>query len=585
MPERIRMLARDIVERIAAGEVIERPASVVRELVANALDAAATTIRIELHDGGLRLIRVADDGEGILADDLPLAVMSHATSKVRELADLEQVATLGFRGEALASIAAVAEVEIASAADDSGLARVLRSGPEMPVEMAEAPRTRGVTVTVRDLFAAVPARRALLRGPRVEAGRVLAVVRACALARPRVRFTVVSDGSVLLQTPGSGLADTVMAIYGSDVARSLLPFNAASTSEATITGVIAARVFHTATREHVLLIVNGRPVANRALLAAVEAGYRPLLRKGRHPLLIAEVNVPPDQVDANIHPAKTEVLLSHEQAVAVALREAVHAALGQSPLSALASAADTATSQFARPMPLVFPPRRVRRATRVAERRHSYAAVADDSAPDLLDLGEWEPLAQFEETLILARTPAGHLLLVDQHRAHERILYERLLQRRNAIRLPNMGADSASYDDSAQMLLQPVLVELSPLQARQLEPRLDELRGLGLDCQPFGGSVFLVRSVPHLPGMARDAASIAAALTEDAATDSNDWLDVVCVSLACRTAIRRGQSLTPEEQRALLADLRGVAVTAACPHGSPLLLRYTRSGLARAFDW
>ncbi|HEU5347310.1 MAG TPA: DNA mismatch repair endonuclease MutL [Ktedonobacterales bacterium] len=585
MPEQIRMLGRDVVERIAAGEVIERPASVVRELVANALDAGATTIRIELHDGGLRLIRVADDGEGVQADDLPLAVASHATSKVRELADLQQVVTLGFRGEALASIAAVAEMEIASAADDSGLARVLRAGPDMTPETAEAPRTRGTSVTVRDLFATVPARRALLRGPRVEAGRVLAVVRGCALAHPAVRFTVVADRAVLLQTPGSSLADAVAAIYGSDAARSLLSLSRSRVGDATIAGVVAARAFHTATREHVLLIVNGRPVANRSLLTALEAGYRPLLRKGRHPLLIAALTVPPDQVDVNIHPAKAEVLLRHEQVLAPALREAVHVALAQSPLSALGHAGDDiAAGRFPRPVSLVLPSRRFRRAARLAERRRSYVASADDAA---LDAGEWEPLAQFDETLILARTAAGHLLLVDQHRAHERILYERLLRRRDARRAAGAGADAdmASVEESAQMLLQPVLVELSPLQARQLEPRLDELRALGLDCQPFGGSVFLVRAVPHLPGMVHDAAAVAATLAEDAATDSNDWLDVVCVSLACRTAIRRGQALTPEEQRALLADLRGVAVATACPHGSPLLLRYSRGGLARAFEW
>ena len=578
MPERIAPLAREVVERIAAGEVIERPASVVRELIDNALDAHATTIRIELQDGGLRLVRVADDGEGMLADDLPLTVTPHATSKVRSLSDLEHVATLGFRGEALASIAAVAEVEIASAADESGVARTLRAGPEMPAALAETPRNRGTTVTVRALFATVPARRALLRSSRVEAGRSLAVVRAYALAHPAIHFTLVSDGAVILQTTGRDRTDAIAAIYGSDVARALLPIGPAQVGESTITGVAASRSFHCANRDHVLLVVNGRPVANRALMAALEAGYRPLLRKGRHPLLIAEIVAPLNQVDANIHPSKTEVLLRHEQSLAAALREAVHTAMGQAPLNALESAGDLATGQFSRPLQLRFPQRRIRRATRLAERPRLYDVSAEETVLDA-DAGEWQPLAQFDDTLILARTANGQLLLVDQHRAHERILYERLLQRRKAL------ARGIEVGQSAQMLLQPLLVELSPLQARQLEPRLDELRALGLDCQPFGDSVFLVRAVPQLPGMAHDVAGVAAALTEEAATDSDDWLDVVCISLACRSAIRRGQSLTPEEQRALLADLRAVMVVASCPHGSPLLLRYSRSGLARAFEW
>lgn len=577
MPERIAPLAREMIERIAAGEVIERPASVVRELIDNALDAHATAIRIELQEGGLRLIRVADNGEGLLADDLPLTVTPHATSKVRSLTDLEHVATLGFRGEALASVAAVAEVEIASAADESGIARTLRTGPEIPVAMEEAPRSRGTTVTVRALFATVPARRALLRSSRVEAGRSLSIVRAYALAHPAVHFTLVSDGAFMLQTPGHDRAEAIAAIYGSDVARALLPVGPTQADETIISGVAASRAFHSANRDHVLLVVNGRPVANRALIAALEAGYRPLLHKGRHPLLIAEITAPLNQVDANIHPSKAEVLLRHEQALATALRDAVRTAMGQAPLTALESASDLAAGRFARALQLRLPARRNRRAARLAEQPHRYDIHTEESALD--GAGAWEPLAQFDDTLILARTANGQLLLIDQHRAHERILYERLLQRRNEL------ASGAEIDQSAQLLLQPLLVELTPIQARQLEPRLDELRALGLDCQPFGDSVFLVRAVPHLPDMAHDAAAVAASLTEDAATDSNDWLDVVCISLACRTAIRRGQPLTHEEQRALLADLRSVMVVASCPHGSPLLLRYSRSGLARAFEW
>src|SRR5690348_14696332 len=409
MPERIAPLAREVIERIAAGEVIERPASVVRELIDNALDAHATTIRIELQDGGLRLIRVADDGEGILADDLPLTVTPHATSKVRSLADLEHVATLGFRGEALASIAAVAEVEIASAADESGIAHSLRTGPEMPVVIAETPRNRGTTVTLRALFATVPARRALLRSSRVEAGRSLSVVRAYALAHPAVQFTLVSDGAVLLQTTGHDRAEAIAAIYGSDVARALISFGPSQAGEATITGVAASRAFHSANRDHVLLVVNGRPVANRALLAALEAGYRPLLRKGRHPLVVAEIVAPLNQVDANIHPSKTEVLLRHEQALAAALREAVHTAMGQSPLTALETASDFAGGQFSRPLQLRFPQRRSRPMARLAEQPKFYDASPEDTVLDA-DPGEWEPLAQFDETLILARTANGQLL-------------------------------------------------------------------------------------------------------------------------------------------------------------------------------
>ena len=364
----------------------------------------------------------------------------HATSKVRSVADLERVVTLGFRGEALASIAAVAELEIASAADDIGLAHALRVGLDTPAIVTETPRARGTTVIVRDLFATVPARRALLRSARVEAGSILAVVRAYALAHSATRFTVVGDGFVLLQASGSDCTEVVAAIYGSDVARALLPFGPVRVGDATIVGMVASRAFHTTTRDQVSLVVNGRPVANRALLSALEAGYRPLLRKGRHPLLIAELTVPPGQVDANIHPSKAEVLLRDEQALAAALREAVHATLRQAPLNALASASDVSPGQFARPMALRFPPRRIRRATRITEQGRSYTTDADEA---VLDPGEWQPLAQFDDTLILARTAGGHLLLIDQHRAHERILYERLLQRRHALSKATDGHTAA----------------------------------------------------------------------------------------------------------------------------------------------
>ncbi|MGH2503418.1 MAG: DNA mismatch repair endonuclease MutL, partial [Ktedonobacterales bacterium] len=334
-PARVRPLPPEVIERIAAGEVIERPASVARELIANALDAGATDVRVELREGGLRLLRVSDDGWGIAPDDLELAARTHTTSKARSLADLDALATLGFRGEALASVAAVAELTLASACDADGLAEVITLREGVCVARERQPRGRGVTATARDLFSAMPARRALLRGPRSEAARVAAVTRAYALAHPAVRFTLIADGALLLQTPGTDLAGAVAAIFGADVARVLLPLAASlvdGAPDVTISGVVAARPFHFATREHVYLSVNGRQLANRALHAALEAGYRPTLHKGRHPLLIARVSVSPERIDANIHPAKLEALLRDEAAIGAALRRLTHEALGASPV-------------------------------------------------------------------------------------------------------------------------------------------------------------------------------------------------------------------------------------------------------------
>lgn len=589
----IRLLDPETIGQIAAGEVIERPASVARELIANALDAGATTVRVEMREGGLRLIRVSDDGWGLAPDDLELATRPHTTSKARSLDDLTHLATLGFRGEALASVATVAELALASACDAGGLAEAITLREGVVVARERVPRSRGVTVAARDLFHAMPARRALLRGPRYEAARVAAITRAYALAYPAVRFTLVGDGALLLQTPGSDLVGAVAALFGADVARNLLPLAASgleSLPDVEISGAVAARAFHFPTREHVYLSVNGRPLANPALRAALEAGYRPTLRKGRHPLLVARLRVSPERLDPNIHPAKLEALLRDEPAIGAALRRLVHEALGATPaeVGAQVSGRGSVAEVGAVPLRLTFPASRRRRGLRLREGPATYAAkrlpLPDEPAP-AGPPPELEPLAQFDGALILAQSAEGHLYLVDQHRAHERILYERLLAQRRALPAPPADADAERPDLPGQMLLEPLLIELTPAQASILLARLEELARVGLELQPFGGSAFLARALPGAPGAVWSAAGFAQALAEDAAEEGDTWLDHLLVGLACRGAIRRGQALTPAEQRALLAGLREVAAPAVCPHGSPLILRYSRATLTRIFEW
>ncbi|HZC06270.1 MAG TPA: DNA mismatch repair endonuclease MutL [Ktedonobacterales bacterium] len=585
---RVRTLAPEVIERIAAGEVIERPASVARELIANALDADATDLRVEMREGGLRMLRVSDDGCGIAPDDLELATRPHTTSKARTLADLDHLTTLGFRGEALASIATVAELTLASACDESGLADAITLRDGVCVARERLPRGRGVTATARDLFHSMPARRALLRGPRFEASRVAAVTRAYALAHPAVRVTLISDGALLLQTPGADLAGAVAAIFGADVARSLLPLSAPHLDglpDVTISGAVAARPFHFPTREHVYLSVNGRPLANRALHAALEAGYRPALRKGRHPLLVARVSVAPDRIDANIHPAKLEALLRDEVAIAVALRTLTHEALGAAPVELAGAGGRSLASgaSGALPLRLTFPATRRRRGLRLREQPAGYAsrleALRWDADTPAAPLPELEPLAQFDGALIVAQSAEGHLYLVDQHRAHERILYERLLSHRPT------HPDAAKSASPGQSLLEPLLIELTRGQAQTLTARLDELAELGLELQPFGGSAFLARSLPHAQGAAQSVAGFAQELAQDAAEEGEDWLDHVCIALACRSAVRRGQPLSAAEQRQLLVDLRAVSAPAICPHGSPLVVRHSRAALTRLFEW
>jgi len=578
----IAALPREVVERIAAGEVIERPASVVRELIENALDAGATSVRVELREGGLGLIRVADDGWGIPTEALELACQPHTTSKIHALADLDAIGSLGFRGEALASVCAVAEVEITSATDESGLAVTITLAEGHATAQGHTARSHGVTATVRTLFATSPARLALLRGPRTETAQAFAVVRAYALIHPSVRFTFVADGALIFSTPGTTLDEAAQAIYGATIARTLLTIEDRPIGGgARLSGAIGSRATHFANREHVTLAVNGRPITNRALLAGLEAGYRPLLRKGRHPLAIVALQVPADALDATVHPMKATVLLRHEREIAAALREAIHETLGQAPLSVGQTIHDGASVYTARPVQLTLPKGRARWPG-LRRRAPGTSPDVTDEAPEKT-LPDLTPLAQFGNALILAQSPQGSLYLVDQHRAHERILYERLLRQRAALAEPS--GEGAEPVMTGQALLEPLLIELTSAQAAILAPRLPELRALGLDCQTFGGSAFLIRAVPHVTGASASPANFAEALAQVAAEEGDDWLGAVCVSLACRCAIRRGEELSLAQQRELLADLRGVSASSVCPHGSPLLLRYTQSALASAFEW
>ena len=571
----IHVLPPEVVERIAAGEVVERPASVVRELIENALDAGASSIRVEVKDGGMRLMRVADNGDGIPASELPLSVTTHATSKIARLTDLASLRTLGFRGEALASIAAMAELTICSAADESGVAHTLAQSADHEISVTRDARSRGTTVTVRDLFQNIPPRRATLRGSRAEGGRVLKVVRDYALIHPSVRLTLIVDGILRLQSTGADPTGAIRAVYGPDIARTRLAMGPHRVDSAELWGWIAPPSFSQPDRAHVLLAINGRPVSNSTLLAAVEKGYRPLLRRGRHPVVALQIRCEPAEIDVNVHPAKAEVLVRDERRLAAALREAVHNALAHAPIATRPQMPQT-IGLYRRYDQPVLPLARRRRGVRLAEPHMRYAgarAIVDEPLPTRLP--PLEALGQLDNALIVARSLHGHLYLVDQHRAHERLLYEA------AQAAPAPGAASSR----AQRLLEPLLIELTPRQEQILQTRVAELAELGMVCEPFGGTTFLVRALPVLPPEAIGAASFARELAVDACEDTDDWFDHVRISLACRAALRRGEALSTSDQQALLADLSTIDAYARCPHGSPIVVRYTKNALTKTFEW
>jgi DNA mismatch repair protein MutL len=570
-------LSPDVAERIAAGEVIERPVSVVKELIENALDAGASEIRVELRGGGLRLIRVTDDGYGVAEGDLDRVCLRHTTSKIRAFEDLSCLHTLGFRGEALASIVAVSEVMILSRAietealgeEHAGVSITLRGGEI--VERGHRARVHGTTVAVRDLFYNVPARLQYTRAMRTENGHVMQLLQRYAVGYPGVRFNLVVDDRELLQTSGSGdLAIVLTELYHLSLSELLQEIQADDGEHYRIRGFIGNRVLAQSSRQYVTLFVNGRWVQSRLLQEALEQGYRGLLPKGKHPLLVLFLEVPPHEVDVNVHPGKLEVHLLQEQAIIVALTQVVKTVMAQSP-------AVPEAVQF--PGPILASQRRLpgprRRGLHVSESAEGYRAEA--SGPDTAEMiASLRPLAQLQQAVILAEAPDGSLYLVDQHRAHERVIYEHL-------RRTYVGVQDSEAAD-AHLLLEPVIVEMKRYQAELLEQRLPMLRGLGIECERFGGRSFLIRSVPTGEGSEQLAAHLQE-LAEMAAEDSTDWEDQLLIGLACRSALRRGRMLGEGEQKTLLKALANAAAPAVCPHGSPILLHYSRTFLIDKFDW
>jgi DNA mismatch repair protein MutL len=664
----IRVLRPRDAERIAAGEVVERPASVVKELVENALDAGARTVRVEIRGGGLRLVRVVDDGCGIPADEIALAFQRHATSKIRGVDDLDQLATLGFRGEALSSIAAVAEVVVLTAADDEALGyeALVRAGAV--AALTPRPRARGTTISVRYLFQTVPARLKFVASARHEVAAVGALVRRYALAYPAVRFTLLLEGRVAWQSSGDGLDATLAEVFGAAVAEALQPLPTLDVADSRWQGYLSQRHVTRPNRGGVTLVVNGRWVEVRELLAAVEAAYRPLLPRGRHPVAVLYGELPANAIDVNVHPAKTEIKFLHGAALAQALAGWVREALGRSPAHlptgidlsfALAPPSyPTPTEEVAdgpgprlpspadpdgasvgfstygsaatglrwyriaegwgeapsppaplpggegsRPSPLrdagdinarLPLPTGEGRGEGVPFRDSSAASRADGhssaSHPVREDgrplygaprgegrLPPLQLLGQVQDALLLCEGPAG-LYLVDQHRAHERVLYERL---------------RARHAPAAPSPVEPLVLDMRPAQAARLASRLPALAALGFVCEWFGGRSFLVRATPalddgagdNLPGGAEMLAAALGDVLDEATGEDGDWQDRLLISVACHSALRRGQPLAPSTMSALLGALDQTAAPAACPHGSPLILHLSDTFLARQFRW
>ncbi|WP_296613081.1 DNA mismatch repair endonuclease MutL [Sphingomonas sp.] len=600
----IRRLPEHLVNRIAAGEVVERPASALKELIENAIDAGAGRIAVKLAAGGIDLIEVADDGCGMTSSDMVLALERHATSKLPDEA-IENVATLGFRGEALPSIASVARLTLESRVRGAdGWRRVVDNGAV--VEEGPAGLPPGTRVRVEALFDRVPARRKFLRSPRAEYGASLDVVRRLAMARPDIAFSVEHDGRRALSTnapedrPGRVAALTDRALIENSVAIDL------EREGVRLGGVAGLPTFNRGVADHQYLFVNGRPVKDRLLAGAVRGAYAEMLPRDRHPVVALFLDLPADMVDVNVHPAKTEVRFREPQMIRGlivsglrrALDEAGHRSAQRPDEAALAawrseyspspsgeglgwgSAPNSALDLWHAPTP--YPSPEGEGLSRVMERRPTFAvpppAARAEPAwappPDTISHPLGVARGQVAKTYIVAEAEDG-LVLVDQHAAHERLVLER------------MRAALAGGKVAAQALLLPEVIELDEPACDRLEARIEELAELGLDLERFGPRAMLVRSTPALlgqgdvTGLVTDLADELAAF--DQALSLKERLDHVASTMACHGSVRAGRVLSVAEMNALLREMEVTPHSGQCNHGRPTWVKLAHFDIEKLF--
>jgi DNA mismatch repair protein MutL len=603
---KIRVLADHVANQIAAGEVVERPASVAKELVENSIDAGATRITIEIEAGGRRLLKVSDDGEGMVRDDAILAFERHATSKIRASDDLIAIGTLGFRGEALASIASVAKVELTTnTADATAGTRVGIDGGRMR-DVKDAAHPRGTTIAVRDLFFNVPARRKFLRSEATETFHLTNLVTHYALAHPEIAFAFVNNGrDVVRAVAAKNLRERAYQIFGEAFLENLLEVDGGEVTVARVTGFVSAPRDRRTSRDSQYLFVNRRFVRDRMIGRSLSEGYRSILPHGVYPAALLFVETPLEEVDVNVHPAKTEVRFRRPDAVADAVREAVRRALASAgfvyqepqiqrvepqlepqippPFQTAATAAVSASP----PQPRIeFTPLpsgdEIARDIEAMIRSSSVPALppvdsaqklAREVTPETLS-ANIRPLGQLEESFIIATDDEG-LLLIDQHVAHERVLFDKYRALESERRV------------ESQQLLVPETFELTPAQAAVFDQLAPELEVYGFELIRLSGRTVAIRSVPaDLPaGEARNMlAELLETVDAEKKSSARETLrDEIAASLACHAAIKVNMSLTPEKMRWLIDRLLQTSSPTTCPHGRPVILRLGMRDILKGF--
>lgn len=570
---RIKILPEDLINKIAAGEVVERPASVVKELIENSIDAGATKITVEIQNAGRKLIRVSDNGCGMTKEELSLAIQRHSTAKISKLDDLFNIQTLGFRGEALPSIASVSNLEVRSRVmgEEAGMEAGMEAGSQLKIEGGKEIKTEdigcppGTTITIKDLFFNTPARKKFLKSPATEMGHIGNIVSKYTMAFPQIAFELISDGKPLLSSPGSGnLKDAVMAVYGVDLLKQLTEteFNF---NHGKVYGLISRPTLSRIDKTYENFYVNGRYVRNFLLNRALEEAYRTLIPNNRYPVAVLFIEIDRKQVDVNVHPTKREVKFVKTQEVMDAVRSAVSKTLQnvQGPTSNVAGARDFGLDKEWKPgmADVLFDVQGPMSNVAIEEVSFEVSAVQP-----LI------PIYQYKDTYIIC-TDGEDLVLIDQHAAHERILYDQL----------SHELQVAGH----QSLLIPETIELTTKEMVVLQDNIGYLKSLGFDLEEFGNNSFILRSVPAIATKAPPKQLLTDIISEIQNLGKSAQMDIkqenIRKLIACHSAIKAGDKLTAQEMNQLIKDLYTTENPLTCPHGRPTMFRITEEELKKRF--
>lgn len=582
----IQILSDKVVAQIAAGEVIERPASVIKELVENALDAGATSVHIVVEDGGRRLLRVADNGSGIPADEVELAFARHATSKLRSADDLFSVRTLGFRGEALASIASISHLSVTTRHRDeqTGTEAAFEGGVRVQRRAVGAPS--GTVITVEHLFFNTPARLKFLKAESTEKRHIDLVVSRYAMAYPQVRFVLEQDGREAFRSSGGGdLAEVLVAALGLDVFRDMLPVHGQDERTAiAVYGFTSGPGTHRADRTRITLFVNGRWVQDAGLSYAVTQAYHTFLTKGRYPIAILALDVPPEDIDVNVHPTKAEVRFRDANAVFAIVQRSVRRAViaqGAAPLinrsSGESPAGGAGLPQPAQQGALALDfdtPGRFRHQDSAAAEAETAVPFGPEGPARPRTLPMLRVIGQVGASYIVAEGPAG-VYLIDQHAAHERILYEQFM------------ADYARSEQVSQLTLAAQTIAFPAAEARLVEAHIEALRAAGFSLEPFGAGTFVIRSVPAILADSDPLEMLARVCDEldSGAAPGQAPIEERIVRRVCKlAAVKAGTVLSLEQMQGLIRQLERCQSPLTCPHGRPTMIHLSSAQLAREFS-